>query len=198
MPRCAAFLDVLTWLAWCLCPAWGHLAFLRALLDGRICGVPAALSAKPYAAECAAGQMCLSPYGSCWVRAFIQDKRLRTCTCLWVRETMMIESLRLEQILRSSSPVVVLRDRFGGHLPFLKCFQRWWLHNFPEQPVLIPHDSFWEEIIPNISLNLPLCNLRPFSLVLLLVTRTCCSYGGTEYAAFASFCWRLAFLQEGL
>lgn len=118
MPRCAAFLDVLTWLAWCLCPAWGHLAFLRALLDGRICGVPAALSAKPYAAECAAGQVCLPPYGSCWVRAFIRDKRLRTCTCLWVRETMMIESLRLELILRSSSPVVVLRDRFGGHLPF--------------------------------------------------------------------------------
>jgi len=44
-------------------------------------------------------------------------------------------------------------------LPFPWAPPRWWLHQLPEQPVPIPHHSFWREILPNIQPELPAVQL---------------------------------------
>ena len=90
----------------------------------------------------------------------------------------ILESSRLEKRpLRSSSPTAnPTPPCLLNHVPkchiytFFEHLQGWWLNHFPGQPVLVPDHSFSKEIFPNIHLNLPWCNMRPFALVLLLIT----------------------------
>ena len=51
-----------------------------------------------------------------------------------------------------------------------KYLQGWWLNHFPGQPVPMLDNPFSEEFFPNIQSKPPWCNLRPFPLVLSLVT----------------------------
>ena len=87
----------------------------------------------------------------------------RLTACLATQNHRIIESLRLERPLRSSSPTVSPSTPCPlTHVPqwhtytILKHFQGQWLHHLPGKPVPVLHCSFGEEIFPHIQSEPPL------------------------------------------